>query len=148
MDWTRVVRERLQQAGSAAPPDAVVEEVAEHLEQRYDDAVAAGADPAAARRDVLTDLDDLQALAHVLRNSPRPDAQRAPMPPFSEGPHMWSDLSGDIRYAIRLLRRNGGFAAAALLTIALGVGHGDRHLQRRRRRAAQAVALSATPSGS
>ncbi len=35
---------------------------------------------------------------------------------------MWSDLSRDIRYATRLLLRNRGFAAAALLTIALGVG--------------------------
>ena len=70
----------------------------------------------------LTDLEDLQALSHVLRNPPRADAQRAPAPPLVEGPHMWSDLSGDIRYAARLLRRNGGFAAAALLTIALGVG--------------------------
>ena len=35
---------------------------------------------------------------------------------------MWSDLCRDIRYATRLLLRNRGFAAAALLTIALGVG--------------------------
>ena len=35
---------------------------------------------------------------------------------------MWSDLCGDLRYATRLLLQHRGFAAAALLTIALGVG--------------------------
>ena len=61
-------------------------------------------------------------LAPALRNRPDRASPNTPMPPVLKGPHMWSDLSGDIRYATRLLLRNRGFAAAALLTIALGVG--------------------------
>src|SRR5437016_3955776 len=35
---------------------------------------------------------------------------------------MLAELSGDLRYALRTLRRHQAFAVAAILTIALGVG--------------------------
>src|SRR3954470_18374425 len=112
MDWTRLVRERLRDDAGAVPPDAIVEELAEHLEERYDDAVAAGADPAAARRDALTELADMDTLALALRSRAAHGAPGAPPPPSMEDPHMWSDLSADVRYAARLLLRNRGFTTA------------------------------------
>jgi putative ABC transport system permease protein len=122
MDWRRLVRERLSDSADVLPLDAVVEELAEHLQERYEDAVAAGTHAETARRDALSELADLPSVAPVLRDRPRARSLNTPMPPVMGGLHMWSDLSADIRYATRLLLGNRGFAAAALLTIALGVG--------------------------
>src|SRR5918998_1506191 len=121
MDWIRLVRERLADAGSP-PSDAGVEELAEHLEERYEDAVAARRGGGTARREALSELADVQTLEPVLQHCRAASSPTTPTPPPLEGPYMWSDLSADVRYATRLLLRNRGFAAAALLTIALGVG--------------------------
>ena len=54
--------------------------------------------------------------------SPAPIARVAPPPPAAGGRILIGHLARDVRYAVRLLRRAPAFAAAAIVTLALGIG--------------------------
>jgi putative ABC transport system permease protein len=75
------------------------EEIEQHLDDRYRELIARGVSPDAAARLVRDE---------VRGWTPR----RAP----------FDGVGGDLRFAIRTLRRNAGFAAVVLLTLALGIG--------------------------
>jgi hypothetical protein len=121
-DWTGIVRRRLEDVAGSAPADDVVEEIAEHLTERYEDALASGVDAATARAQVLTELRDVDVLAANARARARGGRRSAPLPPPAESPHMWTGVTGDLRFAFRLLLRARGFTIAAVLTMAVGMG--------------------------
>src|ERR1700694_51973 len=103
-DWKEEIRRRLGSLKLTPIREAeVVEELAQHLEDRYAELLSGGAAPESAFQAALAELSETDLLVRELRRVEHSVTQEPVVLGTTRRGNMLADLRQDILYAIRML---------------------------------------------
>ena len=122
-DWKNIVRDRIASLRLAPAAQAdLIEELAQHLEDRYRELRSAGTSEEDSLRQALAELADFAPLRDALERSRRLRESHVIPAGKPRSANLAADLWSDLRFAGRTMRSNPLFVLFVVLTLGLGIG--------------------------